>query len=278
MLFAPASGCRSNPALYGPCLLRFLLHGSWLSQAVHGRCDGSRGTAALDRGAQHSRKSWLENASEAPRALRSAAQGTEIYCQTRSQRETASSTLPRDKKRSFIDAATFGPHRSRDISARPRRRQNRTQQSPWKSLESSRPPSPDSGRAAARRPGRAPGVERNLRLETPRFRAQAFTQYPKTTCPQQFRIEMTRFRARAFTRNPKTFRSGRRPRTTTSRPRNRRTSRHDRRRDASSSRPTTPCPPTGARKGVGTCDGGSSGPWWAWTASSSPNSATSRPG
>ena len=166
VLFAPASGCRSNPALYGPCLLRFLLHGSWLSQAVHGRCDGSRGTAALDRGAQHSRKSWLENASEAPRALRSAAQGTEIYCQTRSQRETASSTLPRDKKRSFIDAATFGPHRSRDISARPRRRQNRTQQSPWKSLESSRPPSPDSGRAAARRPGRAPGVESNRRLET----------------------------------------------------------------------------------------------------------------
>ena len=70
----------------------------------------------------------------------------------------------------------------------------------------------------------------------------------------------------------------RRPRTTTSRPPSRRTSRHDRRRDASSSRPTTPCPPTGARKGVGTCDGGSSGPWWAWTASSSPNSATSRPG
>ena len=70
----------------------------------------------------------------------------------------------------------------------------------------------------------------------------------------------------------------RRPRTTTSRPRNRRTSRHDRRRDASSSRPTTPCPPTGARKGVGICEGGSSGPWWAWTASSNPSSATSRPG
>ena len=146
--------------------LRFPLHGSWLSRAVHGRCDGSRGTAALDRGAQHSHKSWLENASEAKRALRSAAQGTEIYCQTRSQRETASSTLPRDKKRSFIDAATFGPHRSRDMTARPRRRQNRTQQSPWKSLESSRPPNPDSGRAAARRPGRAPGVESNRHFET----------------------------------------------------------------------------------------------------------------
>ena len=277
MLFAPASGCRSNPALYGPCLLRFLLHGSWLSQAVHGRCDGSRGTAALDRGAQHSRKSWLENASEAPRALRSAAQGTEIYCQTRSQRETASSTLPRDKKRSFIDAATFGPHRSRDMTARPRRRQNRTQQSPWKSPASNRPPSPDSGRDAGRRRGRAPGVERNLRFETPRFRARAFTLTPRPHFHNHF---ASRAIARAGPRaaSPQQITRKRRPRTTTSRPRNGRTSRHDRRRDASSSRPTTPCPPTGARKGVGTCDGGSSGPWWAWTASSSPNSATSRPG
>ena len=156
----------SAPHVTARSLLRFLLNGSWLSRAVRGRCDGSRGTAALDRGAQHSRKSWLENAAEQARAPRSAAQGTEIYCQTRSQRETASSTLPRDKKRSFIDAATFGPHRSRDMTARPRRRQNRTQQSPWKSLESSRPQSPDSGLAAARRPGRAPGVERNLRFET----------------------------------------------------------------------------------------------------------------
>ena len=70
----------------------------------------------------------------------------------------------------------------------------------------------------------------------------------------------------------------RRPRTTTSRPPSRRTSKQDRRRGDSSSRPTTPCPPTGARKAVGTCEGGSSAPWWAWTASSSPNSATSRPG
>ena len=78
--------------------------------------------------------------------------------------------------------------------------------------------------------------------------------------------------------SPRNSHETRRPRTTTSRPRNRRTSRHDRRRDASSSRPTTPCPPTGARKGVGICEGGSSGPWWAWTASSSRNWATSRPG
>ena len=70
----------------------------------------------------------------------------------------------------------------------------------------------------------------------------------------------------------------RRPRTTTSRPPSRRTSRRDRRRDASSSPLTTRCPPTGARKVLDTCEGGSSGPWWAWTASSSPNSATSRPG
>ena len=174
-------GCSTDPARYAAVLIRPLLHGSWLSRAVRGRCDGSRGTAALDRGAQHSRKSWLENAAEQARAPRSAAQGTEIYCQTRSQRETASSTLPRDKKRSFIDAATFGPHRSRDMTARPRRRQNRTQQSPWKSPASNRPPSPDFGRDAAPRPGRALGVESKFRIACAPFRAQAFTRNPKTT-------------------------------------------------------------------------------------------------
>ena len=44
----------------------------------------------------------------------------------------------------------------------------------------------------------------------------------------------------------------RRPRTTTSRPPSRRTSRRDPRRDDSSSRPTTPCRRTGARKVVDT--------------------------
>ena len=70
----------------------------------------------------------------------------------------------------------------------------------------------------------------------------------------------------------------RRPRTTTSRPPSRRTSRRDRRRGDSSSRPTTRSRATGARKVRDTCEGGSSGPWSASTASSSPNSATSRPG
>ena len=88
---------------------------------------------------------------------------------------------------------------------------------------------------------------------------QALARNPKTASPQQ------------FTRK-------RRPRTTTSRPPSRRTSRRDRRRDASSSRPTTPSQVTGARKDRDICEGGSSGPWSASTASSSPNSATSRPG
>ena len=75
-----------------------------------------------------------------------------------------------------------------------------------------------------------------------------------------------------------TIKKKRRPRTTTSRPPSRRTSRRDRRRGDSSSPLTTPCPPTGARKGADTYEGGSSGPWWASTASSSRSSATSRPG
>ena len=114
-------------------------------------------------------------------ALTQCCQGTEIYCQTISQRETASSALPRDKKHSFCPAATFGPHRSRDMTARPRRRQNRTQQSPWKSPASNRPPSPDFGRDAAPRPGRALGVESKFRIACAPFRAQAFTRNPKTT-------------------------------------------------------------------------------------------------
>ena len=108
-------------------------------------------------------------------------QGTEIYCQTISQRETASSPLPRDKKHSFCPAATFGPDRSRDMTALPRRRQNRTQQSPWKSPASNRRRRADSARAAAPRPGRALGVESKFRIACAPFRAQAFTRNPKTT-------------------------------------------------------------------------------------------------
>ena len=67
MLFC-AFAADTQPARSGPFLFRFLLHGSWLARAVHGRCDGSQGTAALDRGAQHSHRP-----SEPPRAPRCAA-------------------------------------------------------------------------------------------------------------------------------------------------------------------------------------------------------------
>ena len=124
------------------------------------------GTAALDRGAQHSRKSWLENAAEQTRAPCKAARGKEITISINPRRETASPTLPRDKKRSFWlaaeDVATNLARSHQDPRAGPRS----TPTTQWKSLESSRPPSPDSGRAAARRPGRAPGVESNRRFET----------------------------------------------------------------------------------------------------------------
>ena len=259
--YAPAPGSNTNPHVAGPLLLRFPLHGSWLSRAVVGRCDGSRGTAALCEVLSTSRKSWLENAAEQTRAPRSAARGKEITISINPRRETASPTLARDKKRSFLSAAEDVVTAIAQVHRVPRAGPRSSRTTRWKSLESNPPQRAASGRAAARRPGRAPGVERNLRLETPRFRAQAFTQYPKTTCPQQFRIETPRFRARAFTRNPKTFRSGRRPRTTTSRPPSRRTSRQDPRRDDSSSRPTTRCRPTGARKVVDTCEGGSSVRW-----------------
>ena len=164
--FASKVRLQDEPARCGPGLFRFLLHGSWLARAVHGRCDGSQGTAALDRGAQHSHKSWLENRASRRAHPAVLLQSSVLYCQSISRRETASPTLPRDKKRSFWlaaeDVATNLARSHQDPRAGPRS----TPTTQWKSLESNRPPRADSGRDAGRRRGRAPGVERNRRFET----------------------------------------------------------------------------------------------------------------
>ena len=147
------SGSSPDPARYGPVSFRFLLHRSWLARAVHDRCDGSQGTAALDRGAQHSRKSWLENRASRRAHPAVLLRGSSEDRYVHSLRNRAPGVPFRDKKRSFIDAAAFGPDRSRIDSASPRRPHIEAPTTQWKSLESNPPQKADSGRVGARRRG-----------------------------------------------------------------------------------------------------------------------------
>ena len=160
---------QDEPARCGPGLFRFLLHGSWLARAVHGRCDGSQETAALDRGAQHSHKSWLENRASRRAHPAVLLRGSSEDRYVHSLRNRAPGVPIRDRKRSFIEQPNQLATATAPSHANPPAGPRSTRSSPttrWRSPASNRPRRPDSGRAAARRPGRAPGVESNRRFET----------------------------------------------------------------------------------------------------------------